>query len=128
LTSAGFPNLFTITGPQSPSVLSNMPVSIEQHGDLIVRIIGDMRERGAHTIEPTKEAEDAWVAHNAELVAPTLFETANTWYMGANIPGKPRVFMPHFGFVGPYRAKCDEVVAKGYEGFIIDAGQQAIKA
>jgi cyclohexanone monooxygenase len=128
LTSAGFPNLFTITGPQSPSVLSNMPVSIEQHGDLIARIIGDMRERGAQTIEPTKEAEDAWVAHNAELVAPTLFETANTWYMGANIPGKPRVFMPHFGFVGPYRAKCDEVVAKGYEGFVFDAGQQAIKA
>ncbi len=119
LTSAGFPNMFTITGPQSPSVLSNMPVSIEQHVDLVARIIGDLRERGATTIEPTREAEDAWVQHCQDVVAPTLFQQADTWYMGANIPGKPRVFMPNLDFVGPYRAKCDEVVANDYEGFTI---------
>jgi cyclohexanone monooxygenase len=128
LASAGFPNLFTITGPQSPSVLSNMPVSIEQHGDLIAGIITELRERGADTIEPTQEAEDAWVAYNAELVKPTLFETADTWYMGANIPGKPRVFMPHLGFVGPYRAKCDEVVGNDYEGFVFDARRHTTPA
>lgn len=117
LTSAGFPNLFMITGPQSPSVLSNMPVSIEQHVEFVSRIISDMRERGADTIEATKEAEDAWVAHNQQLAEATLFPTADTWYMGANIPGKPRVFMPNLGLVGPYRAKCNEIAANDYEGF-----------
>jgi len=125
LTSAGFPNLFMITGPQSPSVLSNMPVSIEQHVEFIGRIIGDMRARGAETIEPTRQAEDAWVAHNQELAEATLFPTADTWYMGANIPGKPRVFLPHLGFVGPYRQKCDEVAASGYEGFVFHGAQLA---
>jgi cation diffusion facilitator CzcD-associated flavoprotein CzcO len=128
LTTAGFPNLFTITGPQSPSVLSNMPVSIEQHVDLIGKLIGDMRDRDVETVEPTTEAEDGWVAYNAELVKPTLFETADTWYMGANIPGKPRVFMPHLGFVGPYRAKCDEVVANDYQGFVFDLGRRPVSA
>ena len=124
LTIAGFPNLFTITGPQSPSVLSNMPVSIEQHVELISTIIAEARERGATTIEPSREAEDAWVEYNAELVRPTLFETADTWYMGANIPGKPRVFMPHFGLVGPYRERCNEMVANDFEGFVFDADRQ----
>ncbi len=96
-----------------------MPVSIEQHVDLVARIIGDLRERAAATIEPTREAEDAWVQHCQDVVAPTLFQQADTWYMGANIPGKPRVFMPNLDFVGPYRAKCDEVVANDYEGFTI---------
>jgi cation diffusion facilitator CzcD-associated flavoprotein CzcO len=119
LASAGFPNLFTITGPQSPSVLSNMPVSIEQHVEFIARIIGDMRDRGVSTIEPAEQAEDAWVAHNQELAEATLFPTADTWYMGANIPGKPRVFLPGLDFVGPYRQKCDEVAEAGYEGFVL---------
>jgi cation diffusion facilitator CzcD-associated flavoprotein CzcO len=119
LASAGFPNLFTITGPQSPSVLSNMPVSIEQHVEFIARIIGDMRDRGVSTIEPAEQAEDAWVAHNQELAEATLFPTADTWYMGANIPGKPRVFLPGLDFVGPYRQKCDEVADSGYEGFVL---------
>ena len=126
LTSAGFPNLFTITGPQSPSVLSNMPVSIEQHVDFVARIIGDMRERGAAAIEPTREAEDAWVVHCQEVVAQTLFPTADTWYMGANIPGKPRVFMPNLDFVGPYRAKCDEVAANDYDGFTFTQSKEGV--
>ncbi len=120
LMSADFPNLFAITGPQSPSVLSNMPVSIQQHVEFVSKIIGDMRERGAETIEPTREAEDAWVAHNQELAESTLFPTADSWYMGANIPGKPRVFLPNLDFVGPYRQKCDEVAANDYEGFAFD--------
>jgi len=128
LTSVGFPNMFTITGPQSPSVLSNMPVSIEQHVEFIARIIGDMRDRGADTIEPTRQAEDAWVAHNQELAEGTLFPTADTWYMGANIPGKPRVFMPNLDFVGPYRAKCDEIAANDYEGFVLsNAAEGAVR-
>jgi cation diffusion facilitator CzcD-associated flavoprotein CzcO len=122
LMSAGFPNLFTITGPQSPSVLSNMPVSIEQHVEFISRIIGEMRDRGAETVEAAPDAEEAWVAHNQELAEGTLFPTADTWYMGANIPGKPRVFMPNLDFVGPYRAKCDEIADNEYEGFVFDAG------
>ena len=121
LMSSGFPNLFTITGQQSPSVLSNMPVSIEQHVEFIGRIIADMHARGDALIEPAPEAEDAWVAHVAELAAGTLFPTADTWYMGANIPGKPRVFLPSLDFVGPYRAKCDEIAANDYEGFTFPA-------
>lgn len=120
LMSAGYPNFFTITGPQSPSVLSNMPVSIEQHVEFITRIIADMDERGAQTIEPSKEAEDAWVAENQALAEATLFTNADTWYMGANIPGKPRVFMPNLSFVGPYRKKCDEIADNDYEGFVFD--------
>jgi cyclohexanone monooxygenase len=119
LTSAGFPNLFTITGPQSPSVLSNMPVSIEQHVEFIGRIIGDVDERGVATIEATPEAEEEWVAHNQELANGTLFPTADTWYMGANIPGKPRVFMPYIGGFPRYIEKCSEVAGKGYEGFLL---------
>ena len=126
LMSAGFPNLFTITGPQSPSVLSNMPVSIEQHVEFISRIIGDMRDRGAETVEAAPDAEEAWVAHNQELAEGTLFPTADTWYMGANIPGKPRVFMPNLDFVGPYRAKCDAIAANDYEGFVFSqSGERA---
>jgi cation diffusion facilitator CzcD-associated flavoprotein CzcO len=120
LMSADFPNLFMITGPQSPSVLSNMPVSIEQHVEMIARAIGDLRERGASRMEPTRAAEDAWVTHNQEAANATLFPKADTWYMGANIPGKPRVFMPNLDFVGPYRAKCAAIVENGWEGFAID--------
>jgi cation diffusion facilitator CzcD-associated flavoprotein CzcO len=125
LMSHGFPNLFTITGPQSPSVLSNMPVSIEQHVEFIGRIVADLRERGAGLIEPTQQAEDDWVAHVAEQAAGTLFPTADTWYMGANIPGKPRVFLPCLDFVGPYRARCDEIADHDYEGFTLSTGASA---
>ena len=126
LMSNGYPNLFTITGPQSPSVLSNMPVSIEQHVEFIGRIIGDLRERGAATIEPTTGAEDAWVARNQQVAAATLWGAADSWYVGANIPGKPRVFMPSLEFVGPYRRKCDDIAANGYEGFIISGSREKV--
>ena len=128
LMSSGYPNLFTITGPQSPSVLSNMPVSIEQHVDFVGRIIADLRERGAVTIEPTPEAEDAWVRHNQETAAATLFPTADSWYTGANIPGKPRTFMPSLDFVGPYRQRCDDIAASGYPGFTITMDREETAA
>ena len=113
----GFPNLFTITGPGSPSVLSNMIVSIEQHADWIADCIDYLRQQGRAAIEATVEAEDEWVQHVNEVGHLTLYPLANSWYMGANIPGKPRIFMPYIGGVGVYRQKCDEVAAKGYEGF-----------
>jgi cation diffusion facilitator CzcD-associated flavoprotein CzcO len=126
LMIAGFPNLFTITGPGSPSVLSNMVVSIEQHVDWIADCLAYLRERRLAVMEAALDAENAWVAHVNEVGHQTLFPLANSWYMGANIPGKPRVFMPYIGGVGPYRQKCDEVAAKGYEGFILsDAASYA---
>ncbi|MGD0107374.1 MAG: NAD(P)/FAD-dependent oxidoreductase [Rhodopila sp.] len=114
---AGFPNLFTITGPGSPSVMSNMPVSIEQHVQWISGFIDFMRKHHIATMEATQEAENAWTAHVAEVADGTLFPTADSWYLGANIPGKPRVFMPYLGGVGTYREKCDEIAAAGYTGF-----------
>jgi cation diffusion facilitator CzcD-associated flavoprotein CzcO len=117
----GFPNLFTITGPQSPSVLTNMPVAIEQHVEWITDCIAAMRREGRTTIEAMPDAQDAWAAHVNEVISQTLFPTANSWYMGANIPGKPRVFLPYLGpqGVGGYRKHCDEIAAKGYEGFAL---------
>ena len=117
LMSAGFPNLFIITGPGSPSVLSNMIVSIEQHVDWIADCIAYMRDRGLDTMEAKKDAEDKWVAHVNEVAHTTLYPQANSWYMGANIPGKPQIFMPYIGGVGAYRQICNDVAAKGYEGF-----------
>jgi cyclohexanone monooxygenase len=118
LQSEGFPNLFTITGPQSPSVLTNMAPSIEQHVNFIAELIGHMRARGLTTVEPERPAEDAWVEHVGAIAAATLYPTCNSWYLGANIPGKPRVFLAHLGFP-PYVERCREVVAKGYEGFVL---------
>jgi cyclohexanone monooxygenase len=124
LCSAGFPNLFMITGPGSPSVLSNMIISIEQHVDWIAGCITYLREHEVGSIEATVEAEDAWVDHVNELANQTLYPQANSWYLGANIPGKPRVFMPYVGGVGTYRQKCDEVAANDYEGFALGAGER----
>jgi cyclohexanone monooxygenase len=121
LMSEGFPNLFIITGPGSPSVLSNMIVSIEQHVDWIADCLSFMRERGLEVIEATREAEEKWVAHVNEVAHMTLYPQANSWYMGANIPGKPRIFMPYIGGVGVYRQICNDIAAKGYEGFAIRA-------
>ena len=119
LQMAGFPNLFTITGPGSPSVLCNMPVCIEQHAEWISDCIAHLRETGATRIEATPEAETAWVAHANEVSKATLFWEARSWYLGANIPGKPRIFMPYAGGMAAYRERCDEVAAKGYEGFAL---------
>ena len=113
----GFPNLFTITGPGSPSVLSNMPVSIEQHVEWIGDCLSWLRAAGADVIEATEQAAAAWTAHVQEVASHTLHPKAATWYMGANIPGKPRVFLPYIGGVGPYRDHCAKVAANGYEGF-----------
>jgi cyclohexanone monooxygenase len=116
---AGFPHLFTITGPGSPSVLSNMIVSIEQHVDWIADCITYLGAHDRERIEATADAEDAWVAHVNEVGNMTLYPLAASWYMGANIPGKPRIFMPYIGGVDVYRQKCDEVAAKGYAGFAL---------
>ncbi|WP_437828101.1 flavin-containing monooxygenase [Sorangium sp. So ce1153] len=114
---AGFPNLFTITGPGSPSVFSNAVVSIEQHVEWISGCIAHLRERGIERIEATVEAEDGWVAHMREVAEGTLYPLASSWYIGANIPGKPRVLMPYAGGVGAYRKKCEAIAAQGYDGF-----------
>ena len=117
LMTEGFPNLFLITGPGSPSVLSNMIVSIEQHVDWVAGCIQDLHTRRVASIEATNDAETNWVAHVNEVAYRTLYPQANSWYMGANIPGKPRIFMPYIGGVGAYREKCDAIAAQGYEGF-----------
>ena len=124
LQTAGFPNMFMITGPGSPSVLSNMPVSIEQHIDWIADLLQHMSEHDIKSVEAEADAENAWVVHVNEVAEPTMFMQANSWYLGANIPGKPRVFMPYAGGVGTYRKKCNEVADNGYEGFILGAGRR----
>ncbi|WP_281282831.1 flavin-containing monooxygenase [Nonomuraea terrae] len=121
LMSAGFPNLFTITGPGSPSVLSNMIVSIEQHVDWIAGCVAWLRERDVAAIDADPLAEDAWTAHVNEVAQFTLYPQADSWYLGANVPGKPRVFMPYVGGVGAYRLKCEQVAADGYEGFVLSS-------
>lgn len=120
IQSVGFPNLFMITGPGSPSVLSNMPISIEQHVEWITDCLRYMQENDIARIEPLEEAEDTWVEHVNEVAHQTLYPHANSWYLGANIPGKPRIFMPYVGGVGAYREKCAEVAANNYEGFVLD--------
>jgi len=116
LGSADFPNLFVITGPGSPSVLTNMITSIEQHVEFIADCLEYMAKHGHRWIEPTESAERDWVAHVNEVASGYLYPTCNSWYLGANVPGKPRVFMPHVGFPD-YRERCEAIVARGYEGF-----------
>ena len=113
----GFPNLFTITGPSSPSVLSNMLVSIEQHVDWVSDCIGWMNANDKTAIEPSDEAERDWAEHTAHLAGMTLFPQADSWYMGANVPGKPRMFLAYVGGVGAYRLICDQIAATDYHGF-----------
>jgi cyclohexanone monooxygenase len=118
LAAHGYPNLFFITGPGSPSVLSNVVVSIEQHVEWISDHLEYLREKDLTTTEAGYEAQEEWVAHVNELAGRTLMPKAASWYMGANVPGKPRVFMPYIGGVGSYRKICDEVAADHYRGFI----------
>jgi cation diffusion facilitator CzcD-associated flavoprotein CzcO len=117
LQVAGFPNLFTVTGPGSPSVLTNMITSCEQHVDWIMDALENLRAKDLATMEATPEAQEAWVAHVNQEADRTLYPRANSWYIGANVPGKPRVFMPYVG--EGYKVRCDEVAAKGYEGFAL---------
>jgi cation diffusion facilitator CzcD-associated flavoprotein CzcO len=119
LAVAGFPNLFTITGPGSPSVLTNMLPTIEQHVEWIADCIGWMRDKAIAVVEASAEAEDAWVAHNREVAGNTLRSTCSSWYVGANVPGKPRVFMPYIGGFPVYVEKCRDVASKHYEGFVL---------
>jgi cation diffusion facilitator CzcD-associated flavoprotein CzcO len=118
-----FPNLFTITGPGSPGVVTNVPVAIEQHVEWIADLLSYLRAEGQDTIEATPEAAAEWTAHVQEVAAATLYPTADSWYMGANIPGKPRVFLPYIGGLGAYRHRCDQIAAGGYPGF--QAGMSA---
>ncbi len=117
LMVAGFPNLFVITGPGSPSVLTNVVMAIEQHVGWVADCLAHMQEHGQATIEPETDAETAWVAHVNEVAGRTLFPQAASWYMGANIPGKPRVFLPYVGGLGTYAKICNEVAEAGYRGF-----------
>ena len=115
----GFPNLFMITGPGSPSVLTNMIMAIEQHVEFVADAIEHVEDSPNKTIEATREAEDAWVAHVNESAAETLYPQANSWYMGANVPGKPRLFMPYIAGFPAYVEACNDVVANGYRGFAL---------
>ncbi|MEB3031800.1 flavin-containing monooxygenase [[Mycobacterium] nativiensis] len=119
LAVAGFPNLFTITGPGSPSVLSNMLVSIEQHVDWVGDAIDEMRRNGVTTMEAEADAAEEWTRHVADVGNTTLYPKADSWYMGSNVPGKPRVMFAYIGGVGAYREKCDQVAAANYEGFTL---------
>lgn len=122
LQVAGFPNMFTVTGPGSPSVLCNMPVAIEQHAEWIANCIDHMRENGLERIEARAEAADEWVDHvNAAANATLLPQAKHSWYLGANVPGKPRVFMPYAGGMARYREICADVVANDYKGFTLSA-------
>ena len=121
---AGFPNMFMVTGPGSPSVLSNMPVAIEQHIEWISNFIEYLREHGVEAAEAEPDAEDAWVSHVNEVAEATLYMLANSWYLGANIPGKPRVFMPYAGGLGTYRERCNEIAENGYEGFTLGSASR----
>jgi cyclohexanone monooxygenase len=119
LQMAGFPNLFTVTGPGSPSVLCNMIVAIEQHVNWIGECITHLRTTGQQTIEPLPESEQAWITHVNAVADGTMYTapTCNSWYLGANIPGKPRIFMPYVGGFPRYRERCELEAASGYPGF-----------
>lgn len=116
----GFPNMFIISGPGSPSVLANMVLMAEQHVDWIAECLDHLDAHEIATIEATREAADDWVAECNAKAAGTLFPTANSWYLGSNIPGKPRVFMPYIGGFGNYNTLCADVAAAGYKGFALD--------
>ncbi len=123
LMTEGFPNLFTITGPGSPSVKSNMLTSIEQHAEWVTDALIWLRDENIASMEAESAAENSWTDHVQDVANQTLFPKANSWYMGANIPGKPRLFMPYLGGVGAYRQKCDEIAAAGYEGFRLESSE-----
>jgi cation diffusion facilitator CzcD-associated flavoprotein CzcO len=118
LASAGYPNLFFVTGPGSPSVLSNVVLSIEQHVEWIADLVDHLRKHDLTTVEADEAAQEQWVEQVNAAAEATLMMKAASWYLGANVPGKPRVFMPYVGGVGRYRAICEEVAADDYRGFV----------
>jgi cyclohexanone monooxygenase len=120
LASAGFPNLFMVTGPGSPSILGNVMVSIEQHVEFVVGLLGWLGERQARTVEASAEAEQIWTDHVREAAERTLFTETASWYVGANVPGKPRVFLPYAGGLDRYRRMCELVAGSGFPGFEVD--------
>jgi cyclohexanone monooxygenase len=120
IASVGFPNLFMITGPGSPSVLASMIQAIEQHVDWLADCIGHMRDVGATSIEPTLRDEDAWVEHVNDVSTVSLRATCSSWYVGTNIAGRPRVFMPYIGGFPVYVQKCNEVMSGGFDGFVLE--------
>ncbi|MDV6212699.1 NAD(P)/FAD-dependent oxidoreductase [Rhodococcus erythropolis] len=126
LAVEGFPNLFLVTGPQSPSVLYNMPLAIEDHVDFIGGAISHMRENDLDVLEPTVSAEAAWGAHVNELAQQTLLPNTDSWWMGANIEGKPRVCMVYLGGASVYRGLCADVVERGYDGFDLTAARSDV--
>ena len=121
---AGFPNMFIVTGPGSPSVFSNMVLSIEQHVEWIGDCLAWVRGLGARAVEATEQAAADWTDHVQQVASHTLHPRAASWYMGANIPGKPRIFLPYIGGVGNYRDRCAAVAASGYEGFILSGEEK----
>jgi cyclohexanone monooxygenase len=126
LMVAGFPNMFVITGPGSPGVKTQMIASIEQHTNWIADCIGHLRDRGFDRIEPSERAQSEWVQHVNQVADSTLYPLANSWYLGANIPGKPRVFMPYVGGFDRYKRHCDAIAAKDYEGFTLSCHEPAM--
>ena len=125
IMTAGFPNLFLITGPGSPSVLTNVVVAIEQHVDWIARCLQFMQQQHKEVAEADGDAENNWVQHVNEVADKTLFPTTASWYTGANVPGKPRVFLPYVGGLGNYTEICDKVAAEGYKGILMQPEQAA---
>jgi cyclohexanone monooxygenase len=124
LMTAGFPNLFTVTGPGSPGPLANMSMSIEQHVDWIARCMEYLRANDIVRIDARGDLEEDWMHQVQEIVKRTLYLKANSWYLGANVPGKPKVFLPYLGGHGNYRKKCDDVAAAGYEGFSLTRAKE----
>ncbi len=124
----GFPNLFTITGPGSPSVLTNVVSAIEQHVEWLADLLDHMDRQGLQTVEADADAEQAWVRHVYELAAPTLMMKANSWFLGANVPGKPRVFMPYVGGLDVYRDAAESIAQEGYRGFHFEAAPKPLAA
>jgi cyclohexanone monooxygenase len=126
LMVSGFPNMFVVTGPGSPGVKTQMIAAIEQHVDWIADCIGHMRKERFDCIEASPQAEHDWVSHVNQVADSTLYPLANSWYVGANIPGKPRVFMPYVGGYDRYKRHCDAIAAKGYEGFTLSRSKATV--
>jgi cyclohexanone monooxygenase len=125
---SGIPNMFTVTGPQSPSVLSNMFVSIEQHVDWISNCIEHMVTNNVESIEASAHAENDWVNHARQVSEYTLYPLSNSWYLGAKVSGKPRVVLPYLGGIGNYRKLTTEIAQDGYRGFTLQSGKPVADA